>query len=331
MTLHRTLLFFVPAACLLAQNPAPKATAPAQPQITAAPPSFSAPATPAVPPDRVVIAVGDFKLTAAQYDQLVSGLPAQTQAAARGPAKKQFAENLVQVFVLAEEGKRRKLDETPEYKTQAEFQADNLLAARSFGLLEQSVKVDDAELQKYYEDHKKEYEQVHARHILIRASGSPQAAEPGKKELSDQEALAKAQEIRKKLADGADFAALAAAESDDTGTRKKGGDLNFFRRGQMVPQFEEAAFALNVGEISQPVKTQYGYHIIQVEGKKGFEEAKADIGQKVRNELARKTLEELQKSANVTLDPEFFAAPAPSIPAPKAPAAPPAPAAPAKQ
>jgi peptidyl-prolyl cis-trans isomerase C len=324
MMFSRTVLILVPAACLLAQNPVPKASA--QPQITVAPPSLSAPATPPVPADRVVISVGDFKLTAAQFDQLVSGLPAQTRAAARGPAKKQFAENLVQVFLLAEEGKRRKLDETPEYKTQAEFQAENLLAARTFGMISETVKVDDAELQKYYEDHKKEYEQVHARHILIRASGSPQPVEPGKKELSDQEALAKAQEIRKQLADGADFSKLAATESDDTGSKNKGGDLSFFHRGQMVPQFEEAAFALNVGEISQPVKTQYGYHIIQVEGKKGFEEAKADIEQKVRNEVARKTLADMQKGANVTLDPEFFGTPA--IPAP--PAVPAAPTAPAK-
>jgi peptidyl-prolyl cis-trans isomerase C len=306
MMLFRIAVFFLPAACLLAQNPAPKPAPPVPPPVPLAPPAPSASASPTVPPDRVVIAVGDTKLTAAQFDEIVNALPEQYRSASRGPGRKAFGENLVRVLLLAEEGKRRKLNETPEYKTQEEFQADNLLAGKTFAEISQAIKIDDAELRKYYDDHQKEYDQVHARHILIRASGSPQPVAPGKKELSDEEALAKAEEIRKKLTDGADFAALASAESDDSGSKVKGGDLNFFHRGQMVPAFEEAAFALKVGEISQPVKTQFGYHIIKVEAKKGFDDAKTDIERKMRTERAQKTLDDMQKNSSVTLDPEFF-------------------------
>jgi len=175
--------------------------------------------------------------------------------------------------------------------------------------------VDDAALRAYYDAHKQDYEQVRARHILIRAAGSPSPVEPGKKELSDAEALAKAQEIKKKLADGADFAQLASSESDDTGSKTKGGDLGFFAHGRMVAPFEQAAFSMKVGEISDPVKSQFGYHIIKVEGRKSFEDSKPQIEQRVKSEQAQKILEEMQKKDNATLDPEFFGTAAPAAPA----------------
>ena len=96
-------------------------------------------------------------------------------------------------------------------------------------------------------DIKHEQEQVWARHILV----------------ADE---ATANDLRKQLADGADFAGLATLLSIDTGSKDKGGDLGWFGRGKMIAEFEDAAFSLKVGEISQPIKTTYGYHIIQVLG-----------------------------------------------------------------
>ncbi|MCB0022069.1 MAG: peptidyl-prolyl cis-trans isomerase [Caldilinea sp.] len=80
----------------------------------------------------------------------------------------------------------------------------------------------------------------------------------------DAETLALAQEIRQRLVDGEDFATLAAEYSDDPGSAANGGDLGWFGKGRMVAPFEEAAFALAVNEISEPVKTDFGYHIIEV-------------------------------------------------------------------
>ncbi|PWT99756.1 MAG: hypothetical protein C5B51_26405 [Terriglobia bacterium] len=301
MKFFRSILFFLPAACLPAQTPPPATPL----------------ASPAVPADKVVLSVGDVKLTAAQFDQIVQSLPEQYRSVARGQGRKDFGQNLVRVLLLAEEGKRRKINETSEYKTQADFQSANLLAARTFSQIGDAIKVEDADLHKYYDGHKTEYEQVHARHILIRMTGSPAPADPNKKELTEPEALAKAQEIRKKLVGGADFAALASEESDDSGSKVKGGDLSFFKRGQMVPQFEEAAFALKVGDISEPVKTPFGYHVIQVQGKKGYEEAKPEVERKMKTDLAQKTLEDMEKKASVVLDPAFFGPPVPP-PAPPA-------------
>lgn len=300
MKLLHPVFFFsllAPAACLLAQTPAPNATPAA--------PAFS----PSVPADKVVISVGALTLTASQFNQLIDMLPEQSRAAARGPGRRDFANEVVRMLVLAQEGKKLKLDESPGFETQAQFQRENLLAAKAFAVVN---KVDDAELRQYYDSHKVDFEQVRARHILIRAAGSPIPADAGQKERTEQEALAKVQELRKKIADGADFAALASQESDDAQTKGKGGELDFFHRGQMVAPFEEAAFKLNVGELSEPVKSPFGYHLIQVEAKKAgsFEEAKPEIERRLQTpQKSQAIVEDLVKKATVVIDSDFFGPP----------------------
>jgi parvulin-like peptidyl-prolyl isomerase len=100
-------------------------------------------------------------------------------------------------------------------------------------------------------------EQVRARHILVSVAADASDAD---KEL----ALAEAISITQRLRAGGDFAELAAQFSDDTGSGQQGGDLGLFSRGQMVTEFEEAAFSLPIGQISDPVLSQFGYHIIEV-------------------------------------------------------------------
>jgi parvulin-like peptidyl-prolyl isomerase len=103
-------------------------------------------------------------------------------------------------------------------------------------------------------------ERVRAQHILIAV---PQDATPEVEQL----ALAKAISITQRLNNGEDFATLAQQFSDDTSSGAQGGELGFFGRGQMVKEFEDAAFSLPIGKISDPVKSQFGYHIIRVEEK----------------------------------------------------------------
>ncbi|MCI2430012.1 peptidylprolyl isomerase [Candidatus Acetothermia bacterium] len=122
----------------------------------------------------------------------------------------------------------------------------------------------DAELSAYLEKNREKYdepEQVRARHILVQIPEGASEADVAK-------AKQQIEQIRQELEAGADFAELAQKYSQDPGSAESGGDLGFFGRGQMVKEFEESAFALEIGAVSEPVRTQFGFHLIKVEEKK---------------------------------------------------------------
>src|SRR5437870_1808950 len=248
-------------------------------------PATPAPTTPAVvqpavtaDPDPVIVSAGLVTIRKSDFEAAVKTLPAEYQTFAMGPGKKQFAEDYLRMKLLAAKGLSEGLYKTPEVTMQLELMRENLVATEELKKLEYSITVSDAELKKAYEDNKKEYEQVKARHILIAFKGSP-AAQKSKKSLTDAEAKAKAEELRKKLVAGADFAELAKKESDDVESGKNGGDLGAFGHGQMVPEFEKVAFNAKPGEITPVVKTQFGYHIIKVDEKIStpFDTVKANL------------------------------------------------------
>ena len=155
--------------------------------------------------------------------------------------------------------------------------------------LKDSIKED--EIKKYYND---EYSgEISAKHILIKVKSSD--SEDG---LSDEEALKKAKDLIKELNNGADFSTLAKENSDDTGSKENGGDLGYFKKGQMVSEFETAAFDLKVNEYTkEPVKTTYGYHIILKTGEKE-KQALKDVKEEIINTLVTKKKED--KTINVT-------------------------------
>jgi peptidyl-prolyl cis-trans isomerase D len=126
---------------------------------------------------------------------------------------------------------------------------------------ESEISVSDEDLQRYYEEHRDDFKQPATAVVqLVALSRVPEAADSAA-------ALETARQIREQLLAGADFAELARKQSADPGSRERGGDLGWFSRGDMTPAFEKAAFALKPGEISEPVLTPFGYHIIKVTDK----------------------------------------------------------------
>src|SRR5579863_6610146 len=121
--------FFGIASGLLAQAQTPPPPKPASPPAPSVTMSVENPKPlPTVPPDKVVVSVGDVKITAAQFDLIIDSLPEQSRASARGPNRKLFADQLVRLLVLAQEGRRRKLDEGAAYRVQTLIQNANVLA-----------------------------------------------------------------------------------------------------------------------------------------------------------------------------------------------------------
>ncbi|MDC7124501.1 MAG: peptidylprolyl isomerase [Spirochaetales bacterium] len=158
--------------------------------------------------------------------------------------------------------------------------------------LRPQVVIEDADLEKYYTDNKQYFhseETVRASHILVKAP-------TGSSEEDLKAAYDKISKIRKEVIDGKDFAE-AAKEYSDCPSAPDGGDLGEFGHGMMVPEFDKAAFALEPGKVSEPVQTQYGYHLILVTDKKDesempFEQVKEDI----KNYLADIKLDEIVKN-----------------------------------
>jgi parvulin-like peptidyl-prolyl isomerase len=324
------LQLFLPltiAACLLGQTPAaapkakPAAAKSAKPAATK-PPAASKTGVRAAPvafADPAVLTIGDIKITAKEFNAMLEALPENVRAQAQGPMKRSIAEQVIRVKLLASEARKRGLDKDPALQTRVALQAESVLASAAFNDMLQKTAVDDAAARKYYEEHKNEWEKADARHILIKFKGSPVPQREGKPELTEEQALAKAQELKKRIAGGEDFAKIAVAESDDTGSGNSGGNLGSFGRGQMVGPFDQAVFTLPVGHLSDPIKTQFGYHLIQVQKReaKAFEEARAEIESKLKPETTRQQVESIRKQTNVVFDTAYFGPePDPKAPAP---------------
>ncbi|MBW4054030.1 MAG: peptidylprolyl isomerase [Proteobacteria bacterium] len=167
------------------------------------------------------------------------------------------------------------------------------------------VTVSDAEIRAFYDKNPDKFTQpetVKASHILIGVDAKASADDKKK-------AREKAEKLRKELAGGADFATLAKANSTCPSSQQ-GGDLGYFGKGQMVPAFEKAAFALKPGEMSDVVETQFGYHIIKLTDKKpavvtGFNDVKEKIGEYLKgqkvNEAVQQYLADARKNAKIEI------------------------------
>jgi peptidyl-prolyl cis-trans isomerase D len=192
-----------------------------------------------------------------------------------------------------------------EYRLSEQREGAYLLVEGS-RLLDQ-VKLTDADLEAYYQAHQDEWkqdEQVHASHILLLVNDK----------RTDAQARQQMEEIKKRLDNGEDFAAVARQVSEDPGSKANGGDLGFFAKGRMVKEFENAAFSATPGRLIGPIKTPFGYHLLKVAGRRaagvqplaevreqirarlGFEKAR-QLAEARAKELARRLAAEKPKSA----------------------------------
>jgi peptidyl-prolyl cis-trans isomerase C len=295
------LIFAFSGLVAMAQQPSSSASGAKEPEAAAAPKAD-------VAADAVVLTIGTQKITRAQFEAVLAALAENGHAATTPAARRQVAEQYGALEAMAQAARSRKLDQEPEVKTMLTIQMDNFLAQMLAKKLSEEAQITDLDLRAYYNAHQKEFEEAKGSHILIRFKGSAVPLKPNEKDLTDAEALAKAKELRAKIVAGADFATLAKAESDDTGSAAKGGDLGTFRHGQMVAAFDEAAFSMPVGQVSEPIKTQFGYHLIKISSRsaKTFDEAKPEIEKQMKPQMAREAVEKVRAQTPVTLNDEFF-------------------------
>ena len=279
------------------------------------PPAAISASSPPVAPDAVVLTVEGHNYTAREFENLVAAIvPPGTpinEAVRRG-----VAGMIIETRLLADEAVRRGLDKDPRTQSGLAFAHDQALGQAVAHQIAEGLLNRDAH--EYYAAHRDGFEQIRVRHILIRTPDSAVPAPPGKAVLTAEQAKAKAEELRERLLKGEDFAKLAAAESYDP-SASQGGALPPFRRMQMPPEFENAAFATKVGEISVPVKSIFGYHLIQVleRGPAPFDDVKMEIARLLERPTFDKFLQDLKQAHSATLDDRYFGPavePAPSAP-----------------
>ncbi|WP_031335940.1 peptidylprolyl isomerase [Rhodopseudomonas sp. B29] len=193
---------------------------------------------------------------------------------------------LIDMKIVAKAAEDKKIQDTPEFKKRLEFARNRLLMDDLLAAQGKAATTDEA-MKKVYDDAAKQIsgeQEVHARHILVETEDEAKAIEA---------------ELKK----GADFATLAKSKSKDPGA-SDGGDLGFFTKDQMVPEFSAVAFKLEPGQISDPVKTQFGWHIIKVEEKRNrkppsFDQVKPQIEQYVTRKAQSDYVNQLRQSAKI--------------------------------
>lgn len=199
---------------------------------------------------------------------------------------------------------------------------DRLLLDEMKAAVTKGSTVSEEEAKAYYDAHKADFVQQEARetrHILIAPVQPPAAgASAAVPTQADWDAArAEAEKVRSQIQNGADFITEAGKYSDDATSKDSGGDLGPVVRGQMVPAFEEAVFSLKKGELSQPVKTQYGYHVIEVtditpEEQLAFDAVKENIESTLLSEKQAKTWQEWLAAKEAELGVEYKAGLEPS-------------------
>ncbi len=268
----------------------------------------------AIDPALLIAESSRARISVADYDAELDKLPpgGRAEFAAQKLRLTQFLDTLYINRALAADARTAGLDKDPVLARQIAIQVDRMLAAARYAQLEAAASTQfDKEIDKYtararelYLTSKAKYavpEQVRVAHILIRVGNG-----------KDDEARAKAEALRAKALAGADFTALARENSDDPSVSRNGGELGFFDRNTMDAAFTAAAFAMTTkGEISAPVKSAFGWHIILFEdrrpaGIKSFDEAKveilADMRKRVKEEARAAAVREVFADPTLKVD-----------------------------
>lgn len=244
------------------------------------------------------------------FDEFLQGNPRAAQQA-QGPQRDELKKQLGEFKVIAERARKEGLDREDLTRLQILLTRSQALAGAYLGDLQKNADklVADGDVEQYYKDHPADFDEIRVRHILISTQPKPEAEDESDakdakdskaskdkkpadkpKTLTKDEARKKTQDLLDRARKGEDFAKLATENSDDPGSKDKGGEYDFFGHGKMVPEFEKAAFALKPGEISDLVETQHGFHIIKLEERRTS--ASPDADEKVRQQIVEKLKQE---------------------------------------
>jgi len=267
--------------------------------------------------EKVVMHVNGEPLTDKDFAAFAATVPEQQRAFYTTPAgKRALADEIVRVKALEQEAAKVGLEKDPAIQQQIHMARSQILAGKMLEKLADE-KIDE-KIRVAYE--KEKGNAMSLRHIVIAYQGGAVPPRGGKQAPSEAAAMQKAQSIAARLRGGADFGRTAQAESDDEQSAQNGGTLGPVRPDSLPPNIAAVVTKLQPGQMSDPVKTEFGVHIFKVE-QPSLEQLSPMLRQRVRQETAESEIKRLHAGAKVDLDPVFFP-PAPATPQQGAPGAP---------
>ena len=253
-------------------------------------------------PDSPVIAkVNKGAVTESDFLREVGRIPEWARSQFEtGDGKEKFLDELIKKELIYQHAKKMRLDNNEEYLEKVrEFEKLTLVALSLKKEVDDKVRVDENEVRTFFDENQEKFTvgtQIKASHILVKTEDE-------------------AKKAYERIMSGEKFEAVAKEVSIDKGSADNGGDLGFFGRGRMVPEFERAALSLKTGEVSQPVKTRFGYHIIkQTDIKMGdpasYEQSKEAIQRELVNQKRKKyfdkLIDELKAESQISTDKEVL-------------------------
>lgn len=244
--------------------------------------------------DKILAIIDGITINQRYFDIIAETIPPQFKVQLATPeGKRHLLEQIITTRLFSGQARELKLDKQQGVLNKIQIMKDQILAGEYIDHIQKSIRITEQELKNYYKKNEKimmQSEQIRARHILVKTRDT-------------------ASKILEELKKGGDFSKLAKEKSAGP-SKTSGGDLGWFGKGRMTAKFEKAAFQLKKGEISNIVKTKFGYHIIRVDDRKEtrvktFEEVKTMIEKRLKQEKSRKKIEslrqQLKKDKNVKI------------------------------
>jgi hypothetical protein len=316
----------LPAAALMtlaatgsgwAQSTVPASPKPGQ-QVPGAPGAPvikpAAPSTPQVPPDKVVMKVGEKQITAGEFQAIIQTLPPQVQRAAEIRGLKDVGDQYAKLVAIAERAKTDGIDQKPDVKVKIELQQMQLLAQGEYQKINEDIKITPDEINQYYKDHLHDFEQVEIRQVSVRKRpANAKADAPG---LPEADAKAKAEAIRAALASGED-----AQKVHD---QFKMDNVVFFdpspravRHGQLAGAMDQTAWSLKDGQVSDIQDNPVNFYFLQVvkHDTPALADVSKEIEGKIKEQKSQSALDSVESGAKIWLDPEYFTEAKPENPA----------------
>ena len=228
--------------------------------------------------NKVLAVVAGVEITQNDLEEIIMRYPEDKRGYLNNEqGKKQLLEQIIAFELFNKFGLESNIDKTEEYKKEIEKVEKDILTQMTINKVLSDIVITDEDMKKYYEQNKAQFkkpETISAKHILVND-------------------IEEANSIKKELDNNSISFEEAAKKYSSCPSKEQGGDLGEFGRGMMVPEFEKAAFELEIGEVSEPVKTQFGYHIILVESKneakeKEFDEVKDMIFNQMNQQAQQK-------------------------------------------